>query len=73
MPSKEEADLLQIPVTLPVLEIVRLGYSAKDCLPIEVTQYVIPSDRVEQTVVLERDEGAEWPWPDPGAETPLNE
>jgi DNA-binding GntR family transcriptional regulator len=67
MPSKAEADLLQIPVTMPVMEIVRTGYSAKDGLPIEVTQYVIPSDRVEQTVVLERDEGARWPWPEPGA------
>jgi DNA-binding GntR family transcriptional regulator len=64
MPAKEEADLLQIPVTLPVLEIVRVGTSAKDGLPIEVTMYVIPSDRVEQVVVLERDEGAAWPWPD---------
>jgi DNA-binding GntR family transcriptional regulator len=67
MPAKEEADLLQIPVTLPVLEIVRTGYSAKDELPIEVTMYVIPSDRVEQVVVLERDESATWPWPEPPA------
>ena len=64
MPTKQEADLLQIPVTLPVLEIVRVGTSAKDGLPIEVTMYVIPSDRVEQVVVLERDESADWPWPD---------
>jgi len=63
MPVKEEADLLQIPMTLPVLEIVRVGTSAKDNLPIEVTMYVIPSDRVEQVVVLERDESAAWPWP----------
>jgi len=68
MPTKEEADLLQIPVTIPVLEIVRVGTSAKDDLPIEVTMYVIPSDRVEQVVILERDETATWPWPDqPGA------
>lgn len=64
MPAKKEADLLQIPVTLPVLEIVRVGTSAKDGKPIEVTMYVIPSDRVEQVVVLERDESAAWPWPD---------
>jgi DNA-binding GntR family transcriptional regulator len=64
MPTKEEADLLQIPVTLPVLEIVRVGTSAKDGRPIEVTMYVIPSDRVEQVVVLERDESARWPWPE---------
>lgn len=63
MPAKEEADLLQIPVTLPVLEIVRVGTSARDDLPVEVTMYVIPSDRVEQVMVLERDETAAWPWP----------
>ena len=67
-PLSELADLLQIPVTLPVLEIVRVGTSAKDGRPIEVTMYVIPSDRVEQVVVLKRDESAAWPWPDlPGA------
>jgi DNA-binding GntR family transcriptional regulator len=70
MPTKEEAELLQIPMTLPVLEIVRVGTSAKDQLPIEVTQYVIPSDRVEQVVVLARDETAQWPWPgEPEAST----
>jgi hypothetical protein len=47
-----------------VLEIVRVGTSAKDGRPIEVTMYVIPSDRVEQVVVLERDESARWPWPE---------
>jgi DNA-binding GntR family transcriptional regulator len=72
MPTSTEGDLLQIPVTIPVLEITRIGTSAKDGLPIEVTQYVIPSDRVEQIVVLERDPDAAWPWPgepgsDPGA------
>jgi GntR family transcriptional regulator len=70
MPTKEEADLLQIPVTLPVLEIVRVGTSARDGRPIEVTMYVIPSDRVEQVVVLERDESARWPWPDRPADEP---
>jgi len=70
MPTKEEADLLQIPVTLPVLEIVRVGTSAKDGQPIEVTMYVIPSDRVEQVVVLERDETAAWPWPDEPEQKP---
>jgi DNA-binding GntR family transcriptional regulator len=66
MPTREEAGLLQIPVTLPVLEITRVGTSGKDGLPIEVTQYVIPSDRVEQIVVLERDDNARDPWPGPG-------
>jgi DNA-binding GntR family transcriptional regulator len=66
MPTKEEAGLLQIPVTIPVLEVVRVGMSGRDHLPIEVTQYVIPSDRVEQIVVLEREEGDTEPWPEPG-------
>lgn len=57
---------------LPVLEIVRVGRSAKDEQPIEVTMYVIPSDRVETFQVLHRDESAAWPWPnqpdgEPGA------
>lgn len=64
MPAKEEADLLQIPTTLPVLEVVRVGLSARDDLPIEVTRYVIPSDRVETVQRLRRDESAAWPWPD---------
>ena len=42
MPTKEEADLLQIPVTLPVLEIVRVGTSAKDGRPLEVTDVCHP-------------------------------
>lgn len=68
MPAKDEANLLQIPLTLPVLEIVRVGRSAKDGQPIEVTVQVIPSDRVETFQVLHRDESAAWPWPDqPGA------
>lgn len=70
MPAKDEAELLQIPVTLPVMEIVRIGRSAKDDRPIEVTMYVIPSDRVETYHVLHRDESAVWPWPDQSAGEP---
>jgi DNA-binding GntR family transcriptional regulator len=70
MPAREEANLLQIPLTLPVLEIVRVGRSAKDSQPIEVTVYVIPSDRVETFQVLHRDASAAWPWADqPGEPT----
>lgn len=61
MPAKDEADLLQIPVTLPVLEIVRIGRSAKDDQPIEVTMHVFPSDRVKTFQILHRDESAAWP------------
>jgi GntR family transcriptional regulator len=64
MPSKEEASLLQIPTSLPVLEIVRQGTSGADSRPVEVTEYVIPSDRVETYHILRRDLAAEKPWPD---------
>jgi DNA-binding GntR family transcriptional regulator len=64
MPSKEEAGLLEIPTSLPVLEIVRVGTSGADHQPIEVTEYVVASDRVETVHVLHRDESAQQPWPD---------
>ena len=68
MPAKDEAKLLQIPLTLPVLEIVRVGRSAKDDQPVEVTVHVIPSDRVEIVQVLHRDASAAWSGPgQPGA------
>lgn len=66
LPSTDEAVELQIPVTLPVMEIVRVGRSALDGEPIEVTEYVIPSDRVETMHELHRDESAAWPWPNDG-------
>lgn len=67
MPSKEEARLLEIPTSLPVLEIVRQGTSGGDGRPVEVTEYILASDRVETIMVLERDEEAKQPWPDGGA------
>jgi DNA-binding GntR family transcriptional regulator len=63
MPTSAETADLQIPLVLPVLEIVRVGRSAKDGKPLEVTVYVIPSDRVETITVLQRDDAAQWPWP----------
>jgi DNA-binding GntR family transcriptional regulator len=63
MPAKEEAALLQIPPVLPVVEIVRVGRSGADGQPVEVTEYVIPSDRVEIIHPLHRDESAAGPWP----------
>ncbi|MER7169702.1 GntR family transcriptional regulator [Micromonospora sp. NPDC000207] len=67
MPDKEEAALLEIPTSLPVLEIVRVGTSGTDDRPVEVTEYVVASDRVETVHVLHRDEKAQEPWPeDPG-------
>ncbi|MFY1672407.1 GntR family transcriptional regulator [Plantactinospora sp. WMMB334] len=64
MPSREEASLLEIPTNLPVLEIVRVGRSGADHQPVEVTEYVVASDRVETVHVLHRDENAREPWPD---------
>lgn len=64
MPTKEEAKLLEIPMNLPVLEIVRVGSSGRDGKPIEVTEYIVASDRVETVHVLHRDESAQAPWPD---------
>lgn len=64
MPSTHEARLLEIPVSLPVLEIVRVGTSGGDGKPLEVTMYVVASDRVETVQVLHRDESAQDPWPD---------
>ncbi len=69
MPSKEEAKHLQIPASLPVLEIVRQGTSGGDQKPVEVTEYIIASDRVETVMVLERDNGAAEPWPNEEAES----
>lgn len=64
MPTKDEAALLEISTTLPVLEIVRVGTSGSDGQPIEVTEYIVASDRVETVHVLQRDESAQDPWPD---------
>jgi DNA-binding GntR family transcriptional regulator len=63
MPTKEEAALLEVPTSLPVLEIVRVGTSGSDGEPVEVTEYVVASDRVETVHVLRRDGSARDPWP----------
>ena len=68
MPTKDEAGLLEIPTSLPVLEIVRQGTSGGDNKPIEVTEYIVASDRVETDHVLHRDESAQDPWPDKPAD-----
>ncbi|SCL43824.1 GntR family transcriptional regulator [Micromonospora citrea] len=70
MPSKDEAALLEIPTSLPVLEIVRVGTSGADGQPVEVTEYVVASDRVETIHVLHRDDSAQNPWPDEGKDAP---
>ncbi|SDT37945.1 GntR family transcriptional regulator [Actinoplanes derwentensis] len=65
MPTKDEAALLEIPTSLPVLEIIRVGTSGADDKPVEVTEYVVASDRVETFHVLHREGDANDPWPDP--------
>ncbi|HEY9367586.1 GntR family transcriptional regulator [Streptomyces sp.] len=58
LPSKEESTLLSIPTRLPVLEICRVSTSASLGEPVEVTVMVVPSDRIETVVELERDASA---------------
>lgn len=60
MPSSEEARLLEIPMTMPVMELVIVGRSGRDNRPLEVTIRVIPGDRVELVSELVRDEAAAW-------------
>jgi GntR family transcriptional regulator len=61
MPDREEAKLLEIAQSIPVLESVIVGSSALTGEPIEVTIRVIPGDRVELAGKLQRGESAEWP------------
>lgn len=61
--TREEAAELEIPVSMWVLEIVRVGRSGTTLKPVEVTTYVIPADRIETVQVLERDDVAKDPWP----------
>ncbi|UBU19223.1 UTRA domain-containing protein [Nonomuraea gerenzanensis] len=58
MPTKEEADLLGITTRLPVVEICRTSTSATTGTVVEVTMQVIPSDRVELVIDLQRDSTA---------------
>lgn len=67
MPTKYEAERLDIPTSLPVLEIVRVGTSGLDGKPVEVTEYIVASDRVETIHVLHRDKSAQDPWPEEDA------
>lgn len=64
MPTGDEMALLEIPAGLPVWEIVRQGRSGTDSKPVEVTEYIIPGDRVETFHILEREGEAAEPWPD---------
>jgi GntR family transcriptional regulator len=70
LPDHDEAALLEIPVGLPVQVIIRVGYSAKDEAAVEVTQVVIPSDRVEEISYLKRAASAAWPPTSTGPDGP---
>lgn len=61
MPTREEAKLLEIAASIPVLRSVIVGTSALTGRPIEVTIRVIPGDRVELAGKLQRGESAAWP------------
>lgn len=61
MPDREEAKLLEIAQSIPVLESVIVGTSARTGKPIEVTIRVIPGDRVELAGKLQRGKSAQWP------------
>ncbi|WP_433474311.1 hypothetical protein ACQPZP_36965 [Spirillospora sp. CA-142024] len=60
MPTADETTLLLIPAELPVWEIVRISYRAKDERAVDVTQVVIPGDRMKE-VSRRRDDSAHWP------------
>jgi GntR family transcriptional regulator len=61
MPEREEAKLLEIATSVPVLETVIVGTSARTGVPVEVTIRVIPGDRVELVSELHRGASAQWP------------
>ncbi|WP_019631315.1 GntR family transcriptional regulator [Actinomadura atramentaria] len=70
MPTPQETKLLLIPADLPVWEIVRTSYSALDEKAVDVTQTVIPGDRVEELSRLRRDKTAAWPHSSTGPDGP---
>lgn len=62
MPTTEEARLLRMPSSgMPVLEMTRVGRSARTNDPVEATVIVIPADRVVLVATLERAKSAQWP------------
>jgi len=61
MPSEEEARLLEIATSMPVMEMTLVGRSGRTGDALEVTIRVIPGDRVELVSELVRDASASWP------------
>jgi len=60
MPAPDEARLLGMPTSMPVMEIARVGTSARTNAPVEATICIIPSDRVELVTQLRRAPSARW-------------
>jgi GntR family transcriptional regulator len=62
MPTPEEARLLEIPAAgVPVMEMTRVGVSARTGQPLEATVVLSPGDRVELVGNLAREATAAWP------------
>lgn len=61
MPTREEAKLLEIPASMPVLEVTTTGISARTGKPAEISVRVIPGDRAEIASKLQRGTSARWP------------
>lgn len=61
MPLPEEARAIEMPTSMPVMEVARVGTSATTRRPVEVTVCVIPGDRVELVDKLRRGPSARWP------------
>jgi GntR family transcriptional regulator len=61
MPTREEAKLLEIPTSMPVLEVTTTGISARTGKPAEISVRVIPGDRAEIASKLQRGPSARWP------------
>jgi GntR family transcriptional regulator len=61
MPERDEAKALRIAVSMAVMELTRVGSSARTGRPIEATVCVIPGDRVEIVTELTRARSARWP------------
>ncbi|MBA8957714.1 GntR family transcriptional regulator [Actinomadura namibiensis] len=68
MPTPEEARQVDMPDTMPALELARVGTSARTNAPIEVTICVIPADRVEIATELKRARSAQWPLDSPDSQ-----
>lgn len=63
-----EARALGIPREMAVLDRIRVGFSGRTGEALEVTWSVIPEDRIEVPIEVQRDQTARWPVPPAGTE-----